>query len=53
MVWSVETDDFLGKCHGVNYPLITAIHDVLYGDVIVSTIKNKIRQQYLHNPCCT
>jgi len=45
MIWSVETDDFLGKCHGVKYPLITEIKRVLCEGVIVSTIKNKIRQQ--------
>jgi hypothetical protein len=42
MIWSVETDDFLGKCHGVKYPLITEIKSVLSGGVTVSTIKNKI-----------
>jgi len=53
MIWSVETDDFLGKCHGVRYPLLTEIRRVLCAGVIVSTIRNKIRQQYLYNPCCT
>jgi len=53
MIWSVETDDFLGNCHGVRYPLLTEIRRVLCGDVIVSTIKNKIQQQYPYNPCCT
>jgi hypothetical protein len=37
MIWSVETDDFLGKCHGVKYPLLTAINSVLFGGVTVST----------------
>ncbi|KAG8193845.1 hypothetical protein JTE90_029577 [Oedothorax gibbosus] len=27
MVWSVETDDFHGKCHGKKYPLLTAINE--------------------------
>ncbi|UYV62805.1 Cht9 [Cordylochernes scorpioides] len=26
MVWSVETDDFQGSCHGERYPLLTAIN---------------------------
>jgi hypothetical protein len=42
MIWSVETDDFLGNCHGMKYPLLTAINSVLFGGVIVSTIRNKI-----------
>jgi hypothetical protein len=43
MVWSVETDDFLGKCHDHKYPLLTTINSVLCDDDTVSTIKNKIR----------
>ena len=27
MVWSIETDDFQGKCHGRKYPLLTAINE--------------------------
>lgn len=27
MVWSIETDDFQGKCHGKKYPLLTAINE--------------------------
>jgi len=42
MIWSVETDDFLGNCHGMKYPLLTAINSVLFGGVTVSTIKNNI-----------
>jgi hypothetical protein len=38
MIWSVETDDFLGKCQGVKYPLLTAINSVLFGNVTVSII---------------
>jgi hypothetical protein len=38
MIWSVETDDFLGKCNGAKYPLLTAINSALFGDVTVSTI---------------
>jgi len=53
MIWSVETDDFLGNCHGMKYPLLTAINSVLFGGIIVSTIKNKIWQQYRYNLCCT
>ncbi|XP_067139342.1 chitinase-3-like protein 1 [Centruroides vittatus] len=26
MVWSIETDDFQGLCHGQKYPLLTAIN---------------------------
>ncbi|PSN37589.1 hypothetical protein C0J52_14524 [Blattella germanica] len=29
MVWSVETDDFTGKCYGYKYPLLRAINCVL------------------------
>jgi len=53
MIWSVDTDDFNGSCHGVRYPLLTEIERVLCGGVIVSTIKNKIQQQYFYNLCCT
>ncbi|XP_076356556.1 chitinase-3-like protein 1 [Tachypleus tridentatus] len=27
MVWSIETDDFSGACHGVHYPLLRAINE--------------------------
>jgi hypothetical protein len=41
MIWSLETDDFLGKCYGFKYPLLTAINSVLCGGVTVSTKKTK------------
>lgn len=28
MIWSIETDDFLGECHGVKYPLLKTINRV-------------------------
>ncbi|CAL1270702.1 unnamed protein product [Larinioides sclopetarius] len=31
MVWSLETDDFKGKCHGYRNPLLNAINAVLNG----------------------
>ncbi|XP_046398944.1 chitinase-3-like protein 1 [Ischnura elegans] len=31
MVWSIETDDFHGGCHGVKFPLLRAIWDGLNG----------------------
>nr|AFC60660.1 chitinase [Pandalus japonicus] len=31
MVWSVETDDFHGKCHGEPFPLMTSIVETLNG----------------------
>ncbi|XP_067001763.2 chitinase-3-like protein 1 [Anabrus simplex] len=34
MIWSVETDDFLGTCAGYKYPLLTAINEVLSGGSI-------------------
>lgn len=37
MIWSVETDDFLGNCHGMKYPLLTAINSVLFDGVIPPT----------------
>lgn len=47
MIWSLETDDFLGKCDGVKYPLLTAINSVLSEDVTVSTITHiKHRQKH-------
>lgn len=29
MVWSIETDDFRGHCHGQKYPLLRTINEVL------------------------
>jgi len=29
MIWSLETDDFLGECHGETYPLLKTINRVL------------------------
>ena len=29
MVWSLEFDDFKGKCDERNYPLLTKIYDML------------------------
>ncbi|XP_077556585.1 chitinase-3-like protein 1 isoform X1 [Haemaphysalis longicornis] len=28
MVWSIETDDFQGKCHGLKYPMLSTINQV-------------------------
>ncbi|KAJ9581749.1 hypothetical protein L9F63_003818, partial [Diploptera punctata] len=28
MIWSLETDDFLGQCHGHTFPLLTIINEV-------------------------
>ena len=33
MIWSVETDDFIGKCHGEKYPLLKTINRVFQRDV--------------------
>ena len=33
MVWSLEFDDFKGKCGGGNYPLLTKIYDMLNGNL--------------------
>lgn len=33
MIWSVETDDFLGKCHNEKYPLLKAINKVFEGGI--------------------
>lgn len=34
MIWSLETDDFLGKCHGTKFPLLKAINQVFNGGSI-------------------
>ncbi|KAG8175504.1 hypothetical protein JTE90_009138 [Oedothorax gibbosus] len=34
MVWSLETDDFHGKCHGYRFPLLQSINAVLNGSSI-------------------
>ncbi|XP_069678524.1 acidic mammalian chitinase-like [Periplaneta americana] len=34
MIWSLETDDFLGKCHGSKFPLLRAINEVFNGGVL-------------------
>ncbi|XP_035213611.1 chitinase-3-like protein 1 [Stegodyphus dumicola] len=31
MIWSIETDDFRGNCHGFRYPLLRAINERLNG----------------------
>jgi len=31
MVWSLETDDFGGKCHGERYPLIKTVYRTIVG----------------------
>ncbi|XP_015914102.1 chitinase-3-like protein 1 [Parasteatoda tepidariorum] len=31
MIWSIETDDFRGRCHGHKYPLLQTINSVLSG----------------------
>lgn len=37
MVWSLETDDFLGICHGERFPLVKTIYRVLNGDYVPPT----------------
>lgn len=32
MMWSIETDDFLGRCHGEKYPLLNTIKRTLSGE---------------------
>uniref|UniRef100_T1JFT1 Ribosome assembly protein 1 n=1 Tax=Strigamia maritima TaxID=126957 RepID=T1JFT1_STRMM len=34
MVWSIETDDFNGYCHGNKFPLISIIHETLRGPIV-------------------
>ena len=35
MVWSIETDDFLGHCDGVKYPLLKTISKHLNGSKLL------------------
>lgn len=35
MMWSIETDDFQGRCHGEKYPLLKTINRVMNGLVPV------------------
>ncbi|XP_066963997.1 LOW QUALITY PROTEIN: acidic mammalian chitinase-like [Macrobrachium rosenbergii] len=34
MVWSVETDDFHGTCHGRKFPLLNTLLEVLSGGIV-------------------
>lgn len=38
MIWSLETDDFRGKCFSEKYPLLTAIATKLNGAVTRQTV---------------
>lgn len=33
MIWSLETDDFHGKCHGESFPLIKTLYRTLNGEI--------------------
>lgn len=35
MIWSLETDDFQGGCHGEKFPIIKTIYRVLNGEIII------------------
>lgn len=37
MVWSIETDDFKGTCHGQRHPLIRAINRLFWQEEHIST----------------
>lgn len=39
MVWSIETDDFHGKCHGIKFPMLSTINQVfaMGGPGIIAT----------------
>ncbi|KAL1417024.1 hypothetical protein MTO96_027226 [Rhipicephalus appendiculatus] len=39
MVWSIETDDFHGKCHGMKFPMLSTINQVfaMGGPGIIAT----------------
>lgn len=34
MVWSIETDDFRGSCHGNPFILIKTIYETLNGQIV-------------------
>jgi hypothetical protein len=46
MIWSVETDDFLGVCGAGKFPLLVAINSVLTGKTsgiqVMKTILSEI-----------
>jgi hypothetical protein len=42
MIWSVETDDFLGVCGAGKFPLLIAINSVLTGKTSGSEVTKKI-----------
>lgn len=37
MVWSIETDDFHGSCHGSPFILIKTIYETLNGPIVYPT----------------
>ena len=37
MVWSIETDDFHGSCHGTPFILTKTIHETLNGPIVKPT----------------
>ncbi len=37
MVWSVETDDFHGTCHGTPFILVKTIYETLNGPIVYPT----------------
>lgn len=43
MMWSIETDDFHGKCHGEKYPLLNTIKRVLNNQPALEPQGNKPR----------
>ena len=38
MVWSIETDDFHGNCHGTPFILIKTIDEELNGPIVNPTV---------------
>jgi hypothetical protein len=51
MIWSVETDDFLGVCGAGRFPLLVAINSVLTGKTSAAQVKSNCCDDHEKSPC--